>query len=221
MNKEKKDNSTLSNVFKIKQLSDEEFKKLSSFIFESYGIKMPIEKKIMLQCRLQKRLRALNINSFKEYIDFVFSKEGREEVIHMIDVVSTNKTDFFREPEHFDFLKTIALPDIMQQHAITKIIKIWIAGCSSGEEVYTLGIIVSEFLENYPEYDFSILGTDISTQILRHATEAIYKEEKASVIPLPLKKKYLLRSIDRENPSVRIVPELRKENQLHAIEFYG
>lgn len=98
-------------------LSNDDFARLSSFIFTHYGIKMPPVKKIMLQSRLQKRLRELNISSFKEYVDFVFSEQGMEdEVIQMIDVVSTNKTDFFREPHHFDFLTNTILPEFIMEN---------------------------------------------------------------------------------------------------------
>ena len=85
------------------RLSDTEFKKLSSFIYANFGIKLPPIKKVLLEGRLQKRLKATQLNSFKDYLDYIFSKEGESEIIHMIDQVSTNKTDFFREPDHFDF----------------------------------------------------------------------------------------------------------------------
>ena len=106
------------------QLSDSEFAKLSKFIYTEYGIKMPPEKRIMLQSRLQKRLRALKIYSFKDYIEYVFSKEGNNEIIHMMDVVSTNKTDFYREPAHFEYLRDTILPQLYEEK---KSIKLWSA----------------------------------------------------------------------------------------------
>jgi chemotaxis protein methyltransferase CheR len=212
--------SALHEHFRLKKMTDDEFHKLSSFIFSGFGIKMPPEKKTMLQCRLQKRLRVLDIPTFKDYIDFVFSKEGQEqEVIHMIDVVSTNKTDFFREPDHFDYLRDFVLPEFVNNQNNQKLLQVWSAGCSSGEEPYTLSIVLNEFFENYPGYDYSILGTDISTQILKQASEAIYKEEKVDVVPLAIKKKYMLRSKDRDKPTVRIVPELRKKVSFSRLNF--
>jgi len=214
---EKQPSST--DYFKMNKLSDDEFKKLSKFIFEGFGIKMPEEKRVMLQSRLQKRLKVLNMTTYKEYVDFVFSREGQdEEVIHMIDMVSTNKTDFFREADHFEFLLSQILPEFIEQ-SNKKTIKVWSAGCSSGEEPYTLAIVMSEFKEQHPEFDFSILGTDISTRILDQAREAIYKEEKADVIPLVLKKKYLLRSKDREKATVRIIQDLRKKISFQRLNF--
>jgi chemotaxis protein methyltransferase CheR len=211
--------NNLNDVFKAK-LSDDEFKKLSEFIFNGYGIKMPEIKKVMLQSRLQKRLKELKMTSFKEYVQYVFSPEGQEnEVIHMIDVVSTNKTDFFREPIHFDFLTTQALPELIEGNNLHKTIKVWSAGCSSGEEPYTLAIVLHEFKEKFPHFDYKIHATDISTRILRSAIEAIFKENRVENIPLAIKRKYFLKSKDRTNPTVRIIPELRQRVNFDRLNF--
>jgi len=198
------------------QLSDSDFAKLSRFIYTQYGIKMPPEKKIMLQSRLQKRLRALCIYSFKDYIDYVFGGNNNDEVIHMMDVVSTNKTDFYREPAHFEFLRNTLLPKIV---TTKKQIKIWSAGCSSGPEVYTLGIELSEFANNHQGFDFSILGTDISTQMLKKAISGVYPEEMVEVIPLDLKKKYLLKSKDKAKKLVKVCDNIRKKVKFQRINF--
>jgi len=201
----------ISEVYKAR-MSDEEFRKLSRFITEQAGIKMPDVKKVMLQSRLQKRLRHLNMTSFKEYVEYVFSEDGlQNELIHMLDVVSTNKTDFFREPVHFEFMEKHILPEYIRQFPAKQPIKFWSAGCSSGEEVYTIAMTISEFRKDSPELDYSIFGTDISTNILQKAVDAIYKEEKTTMMPLELKKKYLLRSKERTRKLVRIIPELRKK----------
>ena len=209
----------LNEIFKAK-LTDEEFRKLSDFIFREYGIKMPPVKKIMLQSRLQKRLRELNMSNFKEYVEFVFSKEGQDnEVIHMIDVVSTNKTDFFREPVHFEFMTDVAIPEFVEENRGKGTLKIWSAGSSSGEEAYTIAMTMSENKEKYPGLDFSILGTDISSRILQTAVEAIYKEARIEGIPLTLKRKYFLKSKDQTNPTVRIIPELRRKASFARLNF--
>jgi chemotaxis protein methyltransferase CheR len=212
-------NSRLNEIFKA-QLTQEEFDKLSRFIYKESGIKMPPVKRVMLQSRLQRRLRELNLTSFKDYIEYVFSKEGlNNEIIHMLDVVSTNKTDFFREPVHFDFLTQNVLPEFMQQKSGTRVIKIWSAGCSSGEEPYTISIVLADFAEKNPGFDFSILGTDISTQILQKAVDAIYKEERVSVIPIETKRKYFLKSKDRIIPTVKVIQELRKRVHFGRLNF--
>lgn len=180
---------------------------------------MPPVKKVMLQSRLQKRLRELNMASFKEYIDYVFSQEGlNNEIIHMLDVVSTNKTDFFREPVHFDFLSQTALPELTQG-ARNRMIKIWSAGCSSGEEPYTIAIVMADFAEKNPGFDYSIIGTDISTQILQKAVDAVYKEDRVSIIPLETKRKYFLKSKERLNPTVKVGSNLRKKVRFGRLNF--
>src|SRR6185436_15677923 len=139
-----------------------EFNKLSAFILNNYGIKLPVVKKTMLDGRLQKRLRALNIISFKDYCDYLFSKEGQQmEVPHMIDVVTTSKTDFFREAVHFDFLSNTILPKYLKDDISSKPFKIWSAGCSTGEEPYTLAMVLSDFSEKYTSFDYNIFATDI------------------------------------------------------------
>ncbi len=209
------DDLDLQRIFAA-QLSDSEFAKLSKFIYSEYGIKMPPEKRIMLQSRLQKRLRALKIYSFKEYIEYVFSKDGTNEVIHMMDVVSTNKTDFYREPAHFEYLRDTILPQIYTER---KSIKLWSAGCSSGPEVYTLAIELTEFGIKNAGFDYSILGTDISTLMLKKAYAAIYPEDMVQMIPLDLKRKYLLKSKDKTKKLIRVSQELRKKAKFQRVNF--
>ena len=202
------------------KMSTNDFNRLSKFIYSEYGIKMPSEKKIMLQSRLHKRLRELKISSFEEYIKFVFSKEGEQkELINMIDAVSTNKTDFFREPVHFDFLQEVVLPDIMNTYYNNRTIKFWCAGCSSGEEPYTLAIVLSELIENNKLNDYSIFATDISSQMLKKAANAIYQEKIVADISLNIKKKYFLRSKDSKNRTVRIIPILRNKVSFQRLNF--
>lgn len=193
------------------QLTDEEFKQLSTFIYNESGIKLPPVKKVMLQCRLQKRLKELNMSSFKEYCDYVFGHEEDSdyEIINMLDVVSTNKTDFFREPQHFNYLATELLPAFYQANR-GQTFHAWSAGCSSGEEPYTLAIVMHEFLSQNHMFDYTIDATDLSTKILQTATNAVYPEARVEGIPLSLKHKYLLRSKNRDNPTVKIAPLLRQ-----------
>ena len=160
--------------------------------------------------------------SFDEYYDFVFSGEGRaEELQNMIDVITTNKTDFFREPRHFDYLVQTALPELIHNGAIKngRKVLVWSAGCSTGEEPYTIAIVLSEFAERCPGFQFSILATDLSTKVLKEAALGIYSEDDVETIPLGLKKKYLLKSRDRKKRMVRIVPELRSGIDFRSLNF--
>lgn len=203
-------------------MSEREFQRFSALVYETAGIKMPSAKKIMLEARLQKRLKALGIGSFAEYCDYVLSREGQEnELVNMIDVVTTNKTDFFREPAHFDFLVNTAVPKIRQvrQDLYKEPLRIWSAGCSSGEEPYTLAMVLSEYAQDRDDFKFSILASDICTEILKTAKTAVYPLERTETIPLNLKRKYLLRSKDRQQPLVRIAPHLRSTVSFRRINF--
>jgi chemotaxis protein methyltransferase CheR len=179
---------------------------------------MPPAKKIVLLGRLQKRLRELQIPDFKSYVDYVFSKGGENEIIHMMDVVSTNKTDFYREPVHFEFLEKELLP-LLIQNKTRSVTKVWSAGCSSGEEPYTLAIVLQEFKEKNPGFDYHILATDISTQVLQQGANAVYKEDKIAIVPNHLKKKYFLRSKNRELSQVRVIKNLRDKVSFQRLNF--
>jgi len=200
-------------------MTTSDFNRLSDFIYNEFGIKLSLVKKTMLESRLQKRLVALQMTSFKEYCDYLFSQQGlREEVVYMIDPVTTNKTDFFREAAHFDFLQSYILPEFACNFP-GKHLKVWSAGCSSGEEPYTLGIVLNEFAEMNRFIDYSILATDISTQILKKAITAVYSEDRIDTIPLPLKKKYFLKSKDNSKRTVRVIPKIRSRVHFQRLNF--
>lgn len=202
-------------------MTDREFARFSEFIYDTCGIKMPPVKKTMLEARLQKRLRKLGINSFKDYSEYLFSRTGTEtELVHLIDVVTTNKTDFFREPAHFDYLVSQALPELMERTGagLRKPLSIWSAGCSSGEEPYTLAMVLSEFSEQQ-NISFSILATDICTTVLDKARLAVYDEERIDPVPMSLRRKYLLRGKGEQKGLVRVVPQLRHRITFRRLNF--
>ncbi|WP_425325950.1 CheR family methyltransferase [Oceanidesulfovibrio marinus] len=200
-------------------MSAKDFERFSQFIYGEVGIKMPISKKTMLEARLQKRLRYLKIEDYHSYCEFLFSSEGMQrELPHLIDVVTTNTTDFFREPKHFEFLSDTVLP-LLAPRLGPRPLTVWSAGCSTGMEPYTLAMVLSEFAGTRTSFTFSILATDISTQALEKAVTAIYEEERVLPVPSMLKSKYLLRSKDRSKRLVRIVPELRKLIRFRRLNF--
>ena len=193
-------------------MTEADFSRLSSFISGHCGIKMPPVKITMLEARLQKRLRMLGIKSFRHYCDMLFaSPDGEGELVHMIDAVTTNKTDFFREPAHFTFLAETAVPEFLEYSspAARPPYNVWSAACSSGEEPYTLAIVLTECESASPGLKFSITATDISTRVLEKARGGIYDESQIAMIPPAQKQRYFLRSKDRAKGLVRIVPELR------------
>ena len=136
-----------------KKLSDPDFLRVSRFIHKHYGIHLPPAKKTLLEGRLRKRMRQCAIETFKGYCDYLFTDQGmKEESIYMVDAVTTNKTDFFREPHHFEFLTLKVLPELIGNHnsPFRKKIQAWSAACSTGEEPYTLAMVLNEFALNCP-----------------------------------------------------------------------
>jgi chemotaxis protein methyltransferase CheR len=201
----------------IKMMSPADFVKLKEFIYAESGIKITDMKKTMLEGRLQKRLKSLKMRSFSQYCDYLLSPQGIEnELIHMIDQVTTNKTDFFREPDHFHYLVSQVVPELARskRHAM-----IWSAGCSSGEEPYTLSMVMKNYIDSGGKINFLILATDISTKVLEKAKLAIYEYERIAPIPPAMQKKYLLRSKDKAKNLYRVVPELRKYVQFRRLNF--
>lgn len=190
-------------------LRDKDFRILSTFIEDNFGIKMPASKKTMLESRLQSRLKATFSPNFKDYIKYLLSESGqKEEIIPLMDVVTTNKTDFFREAAHFDFLEKSYLPGVSE----SKPLRIWSAACSTGEEPYSLAMCIEEFKSKYRRMlPYSITATDLSLQVLRHASRAIYQKERIARIPDDIVRKYFLKNRDTKEPLVRLKPEIRKK----------
>lgn len=196
------------------ELSDNDFKRLSKFIYDNYGINLYPQKKVLVVSRLQKRLTKLGMKSYTEYCDFVLNNDkGPKEAVHMIDRISTNKTDFFREADHFEYLSDPMLADYLAETRKKKI-RIWSAGCSSGEEPYTIAMILSEFKANNSSFNFDIYASDISTTVLKKASKAIYPTSDLEQIPNEYKKKYILKSKDRTKHQIRIAPVIRNKVKL-------
>jgi chemotaxis protein methyltransferase CheR len=193
-------------------MSEGTFSRLAAFIHRKLGIKMPDVKLTMLQGRLQKRLRQLGISSYDDYAAYLFSEEGLEaELPQLIDAVTTNKTEFFREPKHYDILLNEVLPEMTGAHSwgMKKRINVWSAACSTGEEPFTLAMVLSEYQMRRQGFRFTILATDISTRVLQKAAAAIYEAESVEPVPMEFRKKYLLRGKGEKSGLVRIAPELR------------
>jgi len=204
------DQSLLDNP--LGRLSDRHFRRLSELIESHVGIRLPEAKRLMLEGRLQKRLRSLDLDSVDDYVDYLFSDNHLDsEMIHLIDCVTTNKTDFFREPAHFDFLVNRAVPELLKprRHG-TAPLKVWSSASSTGMEAYTAAMVLDDMVRNGTKMSFRILGTDISTGVLQIARAGIYTTEMAAPVPPAMAKRYLMRSRDPERQEVRVVPELRK-----------
>jgi chemotaxis protein methyltransferase CheR len=194
----------------VQHLSDRHFRAIAKLVEGQVGIKLPAAKQLMLEGRLHKRVRALNYSDLNEYVENLFDADQFEhELPHLIDVVTTNKTDFFREPSHFTFMKDVAVPQLLKPHGRTNL-KVWSAAASAGMEAYTAAMVLDGMARGGLRFDFRILGTDISTAMLRLAKTAIYTRDVLTPVPAEFIKRYFLRSRDRSSDEVRVVPELRR-----------
>lgn len=205
-------------------LSDRDFRRLSKFIYSECGVNLPEYKKILLESRLHKRIRKLRIQSLKDYCDYLFSPQGMtQELSHLIDAITTNKTDFFREPAQFDYLVQQVLPELISENRAGFLysLSIWSAGCSSGEEPYTLSMVLEDYSERLHNHslDYHVLATDVSLGILKKAERAIYDHDQIKPVPLNLRKKYLLKGKGHNKHLIRIVPELRRMVRFKQLNF--
>jgi chemotaxis protein methyltransferase CheR len=201
-------------------ISNADMGRLRDLIHDESGINLSAEKKTMLELRLRPRLRNLAMNSYREYCDYVFSNRGQQDEIEpLLDAVSTNKTDFFREPDHFEYLTRKALPELMRSSPGRRSLLIWSAGCSSGEEPYTLLMVLSEYADMHPGFRFQVLATDLCTTVLEKASVAVFSTEAVAPVPAELHRKYFLRSREATSKQMRIVPELRSLVEFRRLNF--
>lgn len=201
-------------------LSKRDYERLCDLIHAEAGIYLGAEKRVMLEVRIKRRLKALNLTSYEEYCDYLFGRTGmKEEMVHLIDVVTTNKTDFFREAKHFDFLRETALPEMATRNQGEHTALFWSAGCSTGEEPYTLAMVLSEYAQTHPGFRFRILASDIATTVLKKAAMGVYNEDVLDPVAPLLRRRYFLRSRDRGSHQVRVVPELRRMVEFRRLNF--
>jgi chemotaxis protein methyltransferase CheR len=192
-------------------MTDADFRKFSTLIYELCGIHLHEGKKELVKARLGKRLRAGRFSSFREYFQYVVEDPSGEELTHLLDSIATNFTSFFREPQHFDYLQKNFLPEVMaRKEDGQKRLRFWSAGCSSGEEPYSLLISLCETIENFPSWDIKILATDLSQKILKTAMEGIYPQERIASVPARLKKKYFLQGENQWENHVKVKDFLKR-----------
>lgn len=167
------------------ELSHAQFEEVRQIVYQKCGINLTPGKEELVKSRLTKRLQVLALNNFAEYLQFVKQDTSGTELAQMLDVLTTNKTYFYRESAHFDYLCQEILPHLRQPK-----LRIWSAGCSSGEEPYTIALLLREHLKNIDQYDVRILATDLSMRVLETAQKAIYSADTLSELPPTLLQKY-------------------------------
>ncbi len=194
----------------IDRIGARQFKALAALIYAEAGINLKSSKQTMLEGRLRRRARSAGFANVGEYCDFVLSPGvGPNEIEQLINAVTTNKTDFFREPLHFDVLLKTVFPEFADNRQ--RLIRCWSAACSTGAEPYTLAMLLDEFAAQNRGTDYQVIATDLDTEVLSTAIKGIYPREMVDPVPEHLRRRYVLQAKRPDRAEVRIVPELRRK----------
>jgi chemotaxis protein methyltransferase CheR len=197
----------------IINIEDAEFNYLKDIVYQKTGIALASHKKIMLQSRLNIRLRHNQIVNFKDYVSKLKSDKTffNNEIPEIINRITTNKTDFYRENHHFEYLKNTFLPQFEDNSKKTmrKKLRIWCSAASTGEEPYTIAITLLDYFQNKPGWDIKIIASDIDTNVLAIAEKGVYKEDRVTVIRSDIKQKYFTVSENGKEKEYTVKPILK------------
>ena len=201
--------------------SGKAYRFLVDLVYEHSRIRLGADKQTLLANRLQKRLRVLGLASYDDYCAVLESREGAEEIEELVDLISTNHTKFFRESDHFSFLVSRVLPALIPRLvSLGSPLRLWSAAASSGEEPYTMAIVIAEYLRAYPPLEWQITASDISKRMLGHAQQGIYRMDAVQTVPPALLKRYFQKGMGVRAGTCRIKPELRDRLRFERINLF-
>jgi chemotaxis protein methyltransferase CheR len=198
-------------VQNVRPITETEFTRFRTFIYDHAGISLSPEKRQLVAGRLLKRLNHHGFKSYGDYFRFVMHGNEPTEKQILVDCLTTNETYFFREPAHFDYLATQILP-----HYRGKPFRLWSAACSTGEEVYTLAIVLAETLGRG---DWKIVGSDISSRVLQTARQGVYPMDRATGLPKELLNKYCLKGVRSQAGSLMVIPKLKERVSFKSVNL--
>ncbi len=190
-------------------LTDRDFQTIRKLVYDHTGITLSDGKKDMIYSRLVRRLRQLGLHRFRDYVALL-EDESSDEIGNFINSVTTNLTAFFREQHHFDYLRDELLPELMKRRATDRRIRIWSAGCSTGEEPYSIAMTVREVIPENSGWQVRILATDLDTNVLATASRGVYSEERLNGVPKAMLKRWFLRGKGANAGKVRVREGLRR-----------
>jgi chemotaxis protein methyltransferase CheR len=192
--------------------SPAEYEFLRQLVYKQSRIHLGADKKEMVGQRLQRRLKAIGLASYQEYCDFLTSAEGTDELTELMDLILTNVTSFFKEEQHFKFLANTALPQWVagQNRRDGDVFLVWSAGCSSGEEPYSVAIVLADFFVRHPEFSGQVIASDISTHALQRAREGIYRIEHVKLPEVDWLKRFFLKGVGAYQGRCRVKDDIKK-----------
>ncbi|MBO1924558.1 protein-glutamate O-methyltransferase CheR [Thiomicrorhabdus sp. 6S3-12] len=186
--------------------TDKEFDKIKKIVYDFAGIDLNESKKNLVYNRLAKRIRFLEKQSFKEYLDFV-EKQGEEEFVHLINAITTNLTFFFRENHHFEHLAQSVIPELLEKNADKRKIRVWSAGCSTGEEPYSIAIVLKETVP--AGWDAKVIATDLDSNVVQTAVNGIYNVDRLKGMDLDRKKRWFMKGTGAREGFAKVKKELQ------------
>ena len=200
---------------------ESDFNRIATLLRKETGIDLAENKSPLVYSRLVKRLRKLNIASFLDYYDFVVSDAGASERTEMCAALTTNVTRFFREPHHFDHLRTVALKPLLAAAREGARIRLWSAACSSGEEPYSIALEVLSLMPDAARYDIKILATDINSDMTAKGRKGVYPAADVTDIPAEMRRRWWKDDTDAGKAIVRAVPELKSLISFRELNLIG
>jgi chemotaxis protein methyltransferase CheR len=190
------------------RLGRSHFERFTRMVRDKIGVKLPIGKRLMIESRLRRRMTALEKPDLDAYLEYIFDNGALvEELDHVVDALTTNKTDFYRERDHFNLLRDVCIPGFHRSGR--RMFKLWSAASSNGAEAWTSAIELAEAAE-LRRFEWMVLGTDINTEVLRAATMAVYQTEFLEPVPALLKAKYFMQGKGERKDQWRVSPNLRR-----------
>ncbi len=202
-------------------LTEAQFRQIATLVKDLVGIDLHQGKQQLVRARLAKRLRQLGIPTFKQYLDYLRGEGGGDELTAMLDALSTNKTSFFREPGHFDYLVGTLVPRFSARRQGDRRLRIWSAGCSSGEEPYSIAMHLLEAARDLARWEISILATDLSTRVLARARNGVYETRLLTDVPRLMLSRYFTRVASGPESLHQVVPSVRQMVQFARLNLIG
>ena len=222
------DTSTTALTLRLREFEfgDDDFQALRALVREVTGISLSEQKRELVYGRLARRLRALNLRSFREYRDLLSQDDGRE-LVQFCNAITTNLTAFFREPHHFEHLKNDVLGPLVRKPPAVRRLRIWSAGCSTGEEPYSIAMSVLEAVPDVERWDIKILATDLDSDVLEKARRGVYTADRLQTLSAERRERFFESHPDAKEPSFKVRPELtrlltvKQLNLMHPFPMKG
>jgi len=191
------------------EFTEDIFDKIRHLVKSHTGIVLADGKQDMVYGRLTRRLRALDLPNFDSYLKII-EQEDEEELIHLVNAITTNLTSFFREEHHFGYLKNTVFPSLLEKNAATRRIRIWSAGCSTGEEPYSIAMTVREFFSDYHDWDVKIIATDLDSNVVAKAESGVYDKARVDGVSPEYKQRWMKRGRGDKSDLVKMKAELQE-----------